>query len=101
LSFELVWGGSWIGPPVNDSGEGFGQHNIEVRFKGGGTNFLLLQRTVDRDTRFILDFAATNVLALAGPNTLEFVRTGPTATNTSFWVQFDYLKLEADTNALA
>ena len=56
LSLELVWGGSWIGAPVNDSGENFGKHNIEVRFKGAGAAALLFQKTLDRDTRVILDF---------------------------------------------
>ena len=100
LSFDLVWGGSWIDWPVHDSGEGFGPHDLVVRFKNSaGTNTVLFQKRVDRDSRIILDFAATNVLASAGPNTIEFVRTGPFAANTYFWIQFDYLKLEANTNA--
>jgi uncharacterized protein (DUF1800 family) len=99
LSFELVWGGSW-NSTLNDSGEGFGPHDIAVRFRNAaGTSTLLYQKRVDRTSRIILDFAATNVLASAGPNTIEFVRTGPTAANTTFWIQFDYLKLEANTNA--
>jgi len=101
LSFDLVWGGVWLGEPFNTNGEGFGPHTIEVRFKGGGTNFLLATRTVDRDTRLTLDFNATNVAALAGANTIEIVRTGPFAANIYYWVQFDFVKLEAFTNALA
>src|SRR5688572_163412 len=33
LSFELVWGGVWLGAPINQSGEGFGPHDITVRFR--------------------------------------------------------------------
>lgn len=99
LSFELVWGGSW-NSVLNDVGEGFGPHDIVVRFRNAaGTNTVLFQKRVERESRIILDFPATNVLASAGPNTIEFVRTGPFAANIGYWIQFDYLKLEANTNA--
>lgn len=98
LSFELIWGGVWLNLS-NQSGLGFGTHNIEVRFKGTGQPVLLLQKTVDRDSRLIVDFPATNVLANAGPNSIEIVRTGPNLANISQWIQFDYVRLEADTNA--
>ena len=101
LSFELVWGGVWLGVPVNASGEGFGTHNIEVRFKGAGAGVLLYQKTLERGTRIVLDFPATNVLASAGPNTIEISRIGPISPNIGYWIQFDYAKLQADTNALA
>lgn len=100
LSLDLVWGGSWIGAPVNDGGEGFGPHDIVIRFKNSaGIATVLYQKRVDRDTRITLDFAATNVFASAGPNTIEIARTGPFAANTGYWIQFDFLKLEVDTNA--
>jgi uncharacterized protein (DUF1800 family) len=99
LSFELVWGGSW-NSALNDWGEGFGPHDILVLFKNSaGTNTVLFSNRVDRATRVIVDFAATNVFASAGPNTIEFIRTGPFAANSGFWIQFDYVKLEANTNA--
>jgi len=100
LSFELIWGGIWL-TLSNQSGLGFGDHNIEVRFKGAGQPVLLLQRTINRDTRFIIDFPAASVLANSGPNTIEIVRSGPFTPNIGYWVQFDYVALEADTNALA
>lgn len=100
LSTELVWGGVWI-PALNDSGDGFGPHDVTVRFKNAaGISTTLLQKRITRDARLILDFAVTNVAASAGPNTIEFIRTGPTAVGTNYWIQFDYVKLEADTNAL-
>jgi len=101
LSFELVWGGVWLSLS-NASGEGFGPHDITVRFKNStGQGTLLYSNRVDRDTRVILDFPATSVLASAGPNTLEICRVGPITPNVGYWIQFDYLSFEANTNALA
>ncbi len=97
---DLTWGGVWMGYPVNSSGDGSGSHDIVVRFKNSaGTNTILFSKRVDRDTRVTLDFPATNVFASAGPNTIEIVRTDPFAANTYYWIQFDFLKLEANTNA--
>ena len=62
---------------------------------------LLLAQTVDRDTSFTLDFPATIVISTNGPNTIEFIRTGPITSGVSYWVQFDFVQLECDTNALA
>ncbi|MEY4916462.1 MAG: hypothetical protein RL616_375, partial [Verrucomicrobiota bacterium] len=102
LSLDLVWAGSWIGSPVNAYGEGFGAHDIVIRFKNSaGVATTLYSKRVDRDTRITLDFSATNVFASGGPNTIEFVRTGPFTANTAYWIGFDFVKLEADTNALA
>ena len=101
LTFDLVWGGIWYGAPINASGEGFGQHDIQVRFKGATNSVLLVAKTIDRDTRFTVDFPATTVLATNGPNTLEFIRTGPSTAGLGYWVQFDFVRLECDTNALA
>ena len=101
LSFELVWGGVWLSLS-NTSGENFGDHDITVRFKNSsGQSTLLYSNRLDRDTRIILDFPATNVLASAGPNTIEFARVGPITPNIGYWIQFDYAKLQANTNALA
>ncbi len=100
LSFELVWGGVWLSLS-NASGEGFGPHDVTVRFRNSaGQGTLLYSNRVDRDTRVILDFPATNVLASAGPNTIELSRVGPFTPSVGYWVQFDYAQLEADTNAL-
>jgi uncharacterized protein (DUF1800 family) len=100
LSFEFDWGGMWTNPPVDMRGEGFGVHDIEVRFKNSAATTTLLATRVDRNRRFTLDFNASEVQAQAGPNTIEFVRTGPTATNIYIWIEFDYVKFEANTNAL-
>jgi uncharacterized protein (DUF1800 family) len=101
LSFDLINGGFWYNSPISLSGEGFGRHDVEVRFRSSTSTNLLWSGAVERDTRVTLDFAATNVAALAGPNTIEFVRTGPKDAGIGHWVQFDFVELEADTNALA
>ncbi len=102
LSLDLVWGGSWLNWPINANGEGFGAHDILIRFKNSaGTATTIFQERVDRDTRLTVDFSATNVLASGGPNTIEISRAGPFTANVSYWIQFDFVKLEADTNALA
>ncbi|OYV05440.1 MAG: hypothetical protein CFE26_11570, partial [Verrucomicrobiales bacterium VVV1] len=97
LTFELVYGGTWS--PVTFDGDNFGTHNIEVRFG----NTLILQRSgVDRGTRFTLDIPASSVSAVNGANTLQFTRTGPTPAAGSYaWIQFDFVKMEVDTDALA
>jgi uncharacterized protein (DUF1800 family) len=101
LSLELVWGGVWYGAPTNQSGEGFGDHDVVIRFKNSaGQGTQLYTNRISRDTRIVLDFNATNVAASTGPNTIEFVRTGPITPNVGYWIQFDYVKLEANTNAL-
>ena len=101
LSFELVQGGVWL-PLLGQSGEGFGVHDIVVRFRNSaGTTTLIYSNRVDRDTRLVVDFPASSVAASAGPNTIEFARLGPFTANTGYWIQFDYAQLEADTSALA
>jgi uncharacterized protein (DUF1800 family) len=101
LSFELIQGGIWL-PLLGQSGEGFGIHDIAVRFRNSaGTTTLIYSNRLDRDTRIVVDFPASTVTASAGPNTIEFARVGPFTANTGYWIQFDYAQLEADTNALA
>jgi uncharacterized protein (DUF1800 family) len=101
LSFDMVSGGIWYGAPISQSGEGFGKHDIQVRFKGATNSALLLSASVDRDTRFTVDFPATSVLATNGPNTIEFIRTGPFTSGVGYWVQLDFAQLECDIHALA
>jgi len=101
LSFELVQGGIWL-PLLGQSGEGFGVHDIAVRFRNNaGATTMIYSNRIDRDTRIVVDFPASNVAASAGPNTVEFARVGPFTPNTGYWIQFDYAQLEADPNALA
>jgi uncharacterized protein (DUF1800 family) len=99
LSFELDLGGFVSGTP-SVLGESFGAHDIVVRLKNSATNYTLMARRVDRRSRIVLDFNARDAQAQAGPNTLEFVRTGPDAPNSLSWVMFNFVKVEVYTNAL-
>ena len=101
LTVELVEGGTWS--VANGSGDNFGTHNVEVRYRTASSNTLILQRTgVDRATRFTIDIPASSVSAVAGANTIQITRTGPTpASNTYAWVQFDFVKMEVDSDGLA
>jgi len=96
LTFELM-GGS----VPND--ENFGTHDITVRFRTANSNMLILQRQgIDRDTRFTIDIPAFSVQAVAGANTIEITRAGPAvAPGNGSWIQFDFVKMEVDTDALA
>ncbi|MEN9676382.1 MAG: hypothetical protein RIS76_2278, partial [Verrucomicrobiota bacterium] len=93
LSFELVSGGSAIGGTAQP---GFGDHDIVVRFRNtaGNTTPLLSQR-VSQTTNITLTFAASSVGAMEGPNTVEIVRSGPAVSGVSYWIQYDYLRLES------
>jgi len=95
LSFEMVRGGS-IRDGVTVSG--FGDHDMVVRLRNpSGANSVLFSQRVSRDSNIVVNFSAAAAGALAGPNTLEIVRTGPmpTTPNTFVFVQQDYLRLEA------
>ena len=101
LSFELVRGGSWSSK--TGSGENFGTHHIEVRFRTATSNTLILQRSgVDRITRFTIDIPAASVNAVAGANTIQITRSGPAPVDayTSTWIQFDFVKMEVDSDGM-
>ncbi len=101
LLCDLVWGGTWLNSS-NIAGDTFGEHDITVRFRNrSGVTSLLYSNRIDRDTRVLLDFPAASVQAAAGPNTIEIGRAGPFKADLSYWIQFDYLQLEADPDALA
>lgn len=102
LTFELVDGGTWS--QSSGSGEGFGKHDLRVRWRNatGGFTTVLQRVGLDRDTRFTLDIPATSVAASAGANTIEFTRLGPAAPpNSSAWMLFDFVQLEVDPDGLA
>jgi uncharacterized protein (DUF1800 family) len=101
LTVELVDGGSYIGAPVNADGEGFAPHEITIRWRNSaGQTTVLYSNLITRTTLLSLEFDATQVLASAGANSIILARHGPFMANGGYWIQFDYLKLEADTNAL-
>jgi uncharacterized protein (DUF1800 family) len=101
LSFELVNGGSYSSI-TNTNGDSFGIHNVEVRFRTATSNTLILQRAgVDRSTRFTIDIPAKDVNAVAGANTIQIIRSGPTpAIGVNSYVQFDFVKMEVDSDGM-
>ncbi len=100
LTFDLIYGGSWA--QATGNGDNFGTHDISVRFRTASTNHLILQRAgVDRDTQFTIDIPASSVQAVAGANSIQISRTGPVpASGTYTWIQFDFVKMEVDTDGM-
>ncbi|MEO5913745.1 MAG: DUF1800 family protein [Luteolibacter sp.] len=101
LTFDLVYGGMWS--EVSGGGENFGLHDISVRYRTAGSNTLVLQRAgVDRPTRFTIDIPASSVQAVAGANSIQISRTGPTPASGNYsWIQFDFVKMEVDSDGMA
>jgi hypothetical protein len=93
LRFELPTGGS----AVNGVGvSGYGTHDFLVRFRNGaGVATTLYSQRLTQPTDATLEFFATDVGATAGPNTIELTRTGPAAAGTSYWLEYDVVKLES------
>ncbi|MDP3135512.1 MAG: Ig-like domain-containing protein, partial [Burkholderiaceae bacterium] len=93
LNCEWVAGGSTIGGTVQP---GFADHDMVVRFQNpSGIATELFAQRISQSTNLVLRFAASTVQAMAGANSIEIVRTGPTASGVSFFVQYDYLRLES------
>jgi len=96
LNFEFASGGFFLGSPHNQNGTGFGLHDVVVRFRNAaGVSTVIYSNRLDRPTRASVEFLPRTVAAAAGPNTIEFTRSGPNDANNSYWVVFDYLSLEA------
>jgi uncharacterized protein (DUF1800 family) len=88
LRFAMVWGG-WWNPAINDSGDDFGQHTVQVLINGRA----LFTRTFERREQVNHAFDVSAFPMVTGDNVLEFRRTGGTANS---WIQFDFIQLEAD-----
>ena len=93
---------AYISPkPTNPAAEGFGLHDIVIRFRNAsGQSALLYTNLLDRATTIILDFNASQVAASAGPNTIEIARVGPTIADAGYWIEFDFLRLDVDSESL-
>ncbi|MEO5713383.1 MAG: DUF1800 family protein [Luteolibacter sp.] len=90
ITVDLFNGGAW----VNQTIPGFSSHNITVTFNGqvlGVFNPITWNRTLT----FTVN--ASSVGAVAGANVLQIERTGGGAGG---YIEFDYLKFEADSDAL-
>ncbi|MBL9174672.1 MAG: DUF1800 family protein [Verrucomicrobiales bacterium] len=98
LIFELPSGAA-VATGVPSS---FGDHDIVVRLRNAtGATTLLYSNRISAPSRISLDFLASNSVAKAGPNTVEFVRVGPGLAGYSYWIGFNFVRLEADLNGIA
>ncbi|MGB6221583.1 MAG: hypothetical protein WBG04_11155, partial [Haloferula sp.] len=91
LTVDLIQGGAWTGV----SQPGFGRHDIMIRFNG---QIIETRDALSFDTTIRISMPATSFGAITGNNVLEIERTGGSEGG---YIQFDYLKLEADTDGLA
>ncbi|MBN8249500.1 MAG: metallophosphoesterase, partial [Verrucomicrobia bacterium] len=92
LSLEFTSGGY---NSNNVTQPGFGVHDMVIRFRNGaGQTTQLDARRLVQASSLVVDFNAAEVLATAGPNTLEIVRTGPVVSGVSSWIRYDYVRLE-------
>lgn len=87
VTVELMWGGG--------SAQGFNRHEIVLRINGVT---VATRPDVTWEEKIVATVPASAVNAVAGPNVLEVERTGGSA---SGYIQFDYLKMEADPTGLA
>ncbi|MBX3734346.1 MAG: PQQ-dependent sugar dehydrogenase [Verrucomicrobiae bacterium] len=93
LIFEICSGKRMIG--TVDSG--FGEHDMIVSFRNtAGTVTQLLSRKITATGPVEVEFPVSAVAAQAGPNTIELNRTGPNASGESFWIVYDYLRLDSN-----
>lgn len=93
LTVELSYGGSSIAGVVQP---GFATHDVVVRFRNGsGVLTQIYSGRISQATTITLEIPVAQVAALAGPNSIEVVRSGPEVLGTSYWLTFDHVRLEA------
>ena len=91
LGVEFVAGGTSVGGVTQP---GFGAHDMVVRFRNGaGAGTVLFSQRIQARTNWVLEFTAASVAATAGGNTVEVVRTGPSAPGVTYWIVYDYIEL--------
>ena len=94
LVMELPLGGASVGGVV---APGFGDHDLAVRFRNGaGRTTEIFAERLSEPRVVTIEFPLDAVEAAAGANTIEIVRTGPSVAGTSYWVVFDFLRMEID-----
>ncbi|MBL9174294.1 MAG: hypothetical protein JNL10_12220, partial [Verrucomicrobiales bacterium] len=91
---EFSNAGSLIGgQPV----PGFAEHEVAFRFRNGAGEVTPVKSMVfSSPTVMTAEFSVADVGALPGGNSIEFVRTGPSNPGVSYWVAFDYVRVEID-----
>ncbi|MES2438604.1 MAG: DUF1800 family protein [Verrucomicrobiota bacterium] len=91
VTVDLTGGGAW----VNGSIPGFSKHDITATFNGRP---LAIRNGIGWNTTLVFTVPASSVAAVAGENILLIDRTGGGAGG---YIGFDFIRLEADPDALA
>jgi uncharacterized protein (DUF1800 family) len=91
ITLDLFDGGAWVYGTV----PGFSKHDIRLTFNG---KLLGVSDAITWDTTLVFTIPASAVSAVAGANTIQIERTGGAVGG---YIGLDYIKLEADTSALA
>lgn len=90
LTFSMFGGGVWLNGPL----PGFGTHDLAVRINGV---LIKTEPAITWDKRISVTVPAASVNAVAGANLVLIERTAGSAGG---YIQFDYIRLEADSNGL-
>ncbi|BCU79853.1 DUF1800 family protein [Luteolibacter sp. LG18] len=93
ITIDLFAGGGWVSG--TGSLPGFQSHDVSVKLNGVT---LGTRSAIQYDTTLVFTVPASSVNATTGENILLIERTGGSA---NAYIQFDYLKVEADPDGLA
>lgn len=91
VTVDLFGGGAWVGQDI----PGFNSHNVSVTLNGQPVG---TRNNITWNTTLVFTVNAAAVNAVNGSNVLQIERTGG---SNGGYIQFDYLKLEVDPDALA
>ncbi|MFO1461118.1 MAG: PQQ-dependent sugar dehydrogenase [Verrucomicrobiota bacterium] len=92
LTAEFAYGGFSIGGVVQ---RGFGEHDLVVQFRNGnGVQSTLFNGRLTGASNVVVEFSPVAVAATPGPNTIEFIRSGPATAGYSYWLEYDFVRLE-------
>ena len=94
ISIDLIDGGAWVSE-LGGTQPGFHSHDLSLTLNGVGIG---TWTGIHHDQLLLVDVPAADVGALAEDNVLQIERVGGT---TGGYIQFDYLQLAADPDALA
>ncbi len=93
MTVEFSYAGSMVGGVVR---AGFADHDVAIRFRNGsGAVTAVYTGRISQATTLVVDIPVAQVSATPGANSLEVVRTGPVVVGTSYWLTFDYVRIEA------
>jgi len=95
FTMNLIWGG-WWDAEANSSGEGFGTHDVEIKFNG---NVISTHSGITENELIVEAFSGEEGGAVQGENVIEVSRTSGDSKGdggNSGWIQIDYASLEVD-----